>query len=74
MPAAAHGGGPFDRLGHHEVHGRHLLVVLGLGLVLVNIMQPGVGLNLELPPATAASASASVTPKAAGTDSKGSGW
>lgn len=31
------------------------LVSLGLGLVLVNIMQPGVGLNLELPPATAAS-------------------
>jgi Na+/H+-dicarboxylate symporter len=31
------------------------LVSLGLGLVLVNLMQPGVGLNLELPPATAAS-------------------
>ncbi|HEX8389122.1 MAG TPA: dicarboxylate/amino acid:cation symporter [Sphingomonas sp.] len=31
------------------------LVSLGLGLVLVTLMQPGVGLNLPLPPATAAS-------------------
>ena len=31
------------------------LVSLGLGLVLVNIMQPGASLNLELPPATATS-------------------
>ncbi|WP_375429195.1 dicarboxylate/amino acid:cation symporter [uncultured Sphingomonas sp.] len=31
------------------------LVSLGLGLLLVNLMQPGVGLNLELPPATATS-------------------
>jgi Na+/H+-dicarboxylate symporter len=31
------------------------LVSLTLGLVLVNLLQPGVGLNLPLPPATAAS-------------------
>ncbi len=31
------------------------LVSLGLGLLLVNLMQPGVGLNLELPPVAAAS-------------------
>ena len=31
------------------------LVSLGLGLLLVNLMQPGVGLNLPLPPADAAS-------------------
>nr|WP_277622667.1 dicarboxylate/amino acid:cation symporter [Sphingomonas telluris] len=31
------------------------LVSLTLGLILVNLLQPGVGLNLPLPPATAAS-------------------
>jgi len=31
------------------------LVSLSLGLILVNILQPGVGLNLPIPPATAAS-------------------
>ena len=31
------------------------LVSLTLGLILVNLLQPGVGLNLQIPPATAAS-------------------
>jgi len=31
------------------------LVSLGLGLILVNVFQPGVGINLPLPAATAAS-------------------
>ena len=31
------------------------LVSLTLGLILVNLLQPGVGLNLPIPPATAAS-------------------
>src|SRR5574338_1526622 len=31
------------------------LVSLTLGLILVNLLQPGVGLNLPLPPSTAAS-------------------